>query len=244
MQPHLRAEFRAQAPDPIETSPAMLKALLKGSLLPSGEQPMGVRAGLYRGLQLVVEPQDSAQSPFGLQEAETHPFIRKMLRQARRLIDVGAEKGEMVLLLARNCIESLAADMNDDGRIGRHAALNGIALGPLLDVTARYVGTAAATNVVSLDTLARRRQGAGFVKIDVDGAEVDVLESGRALLADKRASFLVETHSAALEQGCVALLTAAGYDVKIVDKAWWRSLLPELRPIAHNRWLTAEPPSA
>jgi len=102
MQPHLRAEFRAQAPDPIETSPAMLKALLKGSLLPSGEQPMRVRAGLYRGRQLVVEPQDSAQSPFGLQEAETHPSSARMLRQARRLIDVGAEKGEMVLLLARN----------------------------------------------------------------------------------------------------------------------------------------------
>lgn len=222
----------------------MLKTLLKRSLLPTGEQPMRVRAGLYRGLQLVVEPQDCAQLLFGLQEAETHPFIRKMLRQARWLIDVGAEKGEMVLLFARTGIESLAADMNDDGRIARHAALNGIAVGPLLEITAHYVGRAAATNVVTLDTLARGREGAGFVKIDVDGAEIDVLESGRALLADKRASFLVETHSAALEDGCAALLTAAGYDVTIVDNAWWRRLLPELRPIAHNRWLTAEPRSA
>lgn len=217
----------------------MLKAI-KRTILPSGRQPIRVRAGLYRGMRLMLEPQDNAQLLFGLQEAETHPFIRKMLRAAHWMIDVGAAQGELALLFARHAIASVAVDPNDDGTIRRNATVNGIAAEPLLDIRRCFVGT---ENTVTLDMLAEGRAGHGFVKIDVDGGETDVLRSGDALLAGRCASFLVETHSATLEQECAELLGTAGYAVRIIDNAWWRRFLPELRPIAHNRWLTAEPGS-
>jgi methyltransferase FkbM-like protein len=218
----------------------MLKAL-KRSLLPVGEQPIRVRAGLYRGLELIIEPQDSAQLLFGLQERETHRYIRRMLRRARWMIDIGAAHGELALLFARNRIRSTAIDADDHGRLARHAAMNGIPIGLDLEVHGKFVGTAAADNIVTLDTLTRDRADVGFVKIDVDGGEIDVIESGRMLLAEKRTNFLIETHSSALEKGCIDLLSAAGYTVSIIDNAWWRRFVPEQRPIEHNRWLTAEP---
>jgi len=80
-----------------------------------------------------------------------------------------------------------------------------------------------------------------FVKIDVEGAEVDVIRGMRATLAEHRPTLLVETHGAQLEKDCAAVLTMAGYQVRIVRNAAWRKLYPEWRPIGDNRWLVAEP---
>jgi hypothetical protein len=85
------------------------------------------------------------------------------------------------------------------------------------------------------------RDSPGFIKIDVDGGEMDVLQSGQDLLAARRSSVLVETHSPELEEDCNAFLKTAGYLTAIIRNASWRTLVPETRPTPHNRWLWAEP---
>jgi hypothetical protein len=35
------------------------------------------------------------------------------------------------------------------------------------------------------------------------------------------------------------MLTAQGFQLEVVPNAWWRVILPEMRPIEHNRWLAA-----
>jgi len=81
----------------------------------------------------------------------------------------------------------------------------------------------------------------GFVKVDVDGAELDVLAGMQELLRVHRPVVFVEVHGADREGNCSAFLTSRGYEVRIVKNAWWRALYPEHRPIGHNRWLLAVP---
>ncbi len=82
-----------------------------------------------------------------------------------------------------------------------------------------------------------------FVKIDVDGGELDVLAGMRQLLATHRPVVFVEVHGVHRERDCAAFLRACGYHVRIVKNAWWRALYPEHRmPVGHNRWLLAVPP--
>jgi Methyltransferase FkbM domain len=99
-----------------------------------------------------------------------------------------------------------------------------------------YLGTG--DNQVRLDSLSVPETN-GFVKIDVDGAELDVLSSGETLLRFLRPYLLIETHSQDLETHCIGFLASLGYNVSIIRNAWWRIFLPEQR-IAHNRWLWAE----
>jgi hypothetical protein len=77
------------------------------------------------------------------------------------------------------------------------------------------------------------------LKVDVDGAEMLVLEGARKVLSQGDVDVLVETHSAALERQCIEFLSHCRYRCAVIPNAWWRRLIPEQRPIEHNRWLWA-----
>lgn len=57
-----------------------------------------------------------------------------------------------------------------------------------------------------------------FIKIDIEGAELDALVGASQLIADRGPTFLIELHSLALAQGCRELLEGAGYAVRYVQK--------------------------
>ena len=65
------------------------------------------------------------------------------------------------------------------------------------------------------------RQATGFIKIDADFAEFDILKSGEGLLREGQPLLLVETHSAALERDCSDFLANLGYEITIVPNARW-----------------------
>ena len=101
------------------------------------------------------------------------------------------------------------------------------------------VGTTSGSMYISLDDLIIDRSKCGFIKIDVDGTECDVLDSGVSLLMEASAYLLIETHSREIERECIIRLETLGYVCRIIQNAWWRIFIPELRPINHNRWLWA-----
>src|SRR5439155_11239371 len=76
-----------------------------------------------------------------------------------------------------------------------------------------------------------------FLKIDVEGAELAVLQGARETLRSARPNLIVETHGEAVEAAVAELLLAAGYRVRIVTQRRW---LREGRPLDANRWLVAE----
>lgn len=105
-----------------------------------------------------------------------------------------------------------------------------------IEVRDEFVGSTTGVNQVRLDDLLRNGVRPTFLKIDVDGGEAEVLDGAREALAEARPHVIVETHSLELEEQCGRLLVDAGYEPRIRHQ---RSLLPDRRPIPHNRWLIA-----
>ena len=91
----------------------------------------------------------------------------------------------------------------------------------------------------ALDDFAAHVESPCLIKVDVDGGEGLVIKGAAGLLRQQGVSWIVETHSAELEAECRMRLDRAGYRIAVVANAWWRRVLPEQRPIAHNRWLVA-----
>ena len=112
-----------------------------------------------------------------------------------------------------------------------------------VQIVSRFASTAQGVRFSALDLINVDRSARGLVKVDVEGAELDVLHSGSDLLQPKMVDLLIETHSPEVERECVAWLTGRGYATEIIGNAWWRRAIPEYRPIEHNRWLWATSPS-
>jgi hypothetical protein len=208
----------------------------------AGERPHRVRFGVGAGMRLLIDPASKTQRILGLDEAEIASAFRRAAAQVRTFVDVGASDGFYTLLAAHVnpalTVIACEPDVSQVHRQRENYRLNFPAGGPVVEWVPRLVGRAGA--MVSLDDLAATRPGPVFVKIDVDGGEVDVLDSGPSVLARADTTLLVEVHSAVLERRVIELLTACGYLPQIIDNAWWRALIPERRSIAVNRWVLAE----
>ena len=77
-----------------------------------------------------------------------------------------------------------------------------------------------------------------FIKVDVDGGELEALKAAAPLLRDFP-PLVVETHSRELEEECNEFLRSVGYCVEIVPNSRLRAFWPEWRPLDQNRWLLA-----
>jgi Methyltransferase FkbM domain len=110
-----------------------------------------------------------------------------------------------------------------------------------IEIIEKFIGAQNSDKYITLDQLNIDHSLHGFIKIDVDGSEFDVLRSGQQLLSYTNVDILVETRSYELERNCVNFLENLGYTCRIIKPVWWRSLIPEQRPREHNRWLFATP---
>lgn len=218
---------------------------LKSLLVSPGERPRRVPTGLYADLTFEIDLASHTQIYLGLWERETHRWLRLAAGRCAWAVDVGAGRGELSLYLLKHSAATVYAfepQARELDAFRRHLALNDMGATSRLVLSSRLVGTAPSESTVALDTLPVDRRARGFVKVDVDGAEMDVLGSASKLLADAAVDILVETHTRQLEEDCLAFLRARGYACRVIPNAWWRVAVPELRPVPHNRWLWAERP--
>ena len=197
------------------------KRALKPLLFRGGAKPRRVRFGPARGVVLLLDRRTGLQVELGLYESELSRVYREHVRPGTVVWDVGASDGATALLYAN--LGARVVAWEPDARALRRFEEN-LALNPELAARVELV----------CGPYARPEEGAGpdLVKIDVEGAELNVLAEtpgGRAIL--------VETHSPELEARTLAHLCGRGYDVRVIRNAAWRSLYPEYRPLAHNRWV-------
>jgi hypothetical protein len=185
----------------------------------------------------------------GLYEIELNRYLRTFCTAGVRSFDVGAQIGYDALVIARltrapvlsfeadgtlteAMVETFAANRDVGGLISaRHATI------------ARSTG---GDGALALDDVAGEEAFVpGFIKLDIDGGEVEALQGASRILRENRPHLIIETHSAELERDCALLLHDAGYRPRIVHQ---RRVWPDHRPTAHNRWLVAsgspQPPSA
>jgi len=211
--------------------------------LPRGRHPRTILQGIFRGVRLHLDLHSELQIYAGLYEQETYADVRRLARGCRSLVDLGAAKGEFsIYFLRREGVERVvAAEPAESERalFEANLGLNALQSDPRLRIHAGFAGEGPGPAWRTLDELAADLPEPVFLKIDIDGPEAEVLATGRRMLTGKDCRLLIETHSPEAELGCDRQLRELGYRTKIIDPAWWRVILPEHRPIPHNRWLVA-----
>lgn len=171
--------------------------------LPDRPVPVRVRRGPFRGARFVANPRASLRKILGLYEHELNGWIAQALPRVRRVLDVGANDG----YFAMGCAAALA-------RGGRPAEIvcfepqavhvaqlrASIAAwqppGIRFDVIPALVGNCVAQGVTTLDAHPATDRIETLIKIDVEGAEGDVLAGAQSWVHPSNV-FLVEVHSAA-----------------------------------------------
>ena len=226
----------------INHNPIRLLNFVKSAILKPGTVVRKAPIGLLAGINLEIDFATQTQLYLGLYETETFSFLRRAARRAKWMIDVGAGAGELSLFFmrdhGRNTVFAVEPSEAARAVLARNLAANGWTSDDIV-IASAFAGADAAEGVVRLDDFAVAPEAPGLVKIDVDGFEVDVLNGTRRILSTRAADFLVEVHSVELEAECVSILKGHGYQVDVIPNAWWRLVVPENRPIAHNRWISA-----
>jgi hypothetical protein len=226
---------------------AMMKSgavsAIKSALVPAGTRPRKVAFGLYKGLTFDLDLRCESQLYLGLWERETYRSIQQAVGRFVWAIDVGAGSGELCIRLLRTAatgpIFAFEPQASRVAVLRHNAALNHCADDSRLIIVDKLAGTTTADDSLAIDDLPIDLLRRGFLKVDVDGAEMLVLEGARKVLSQGDVDVLVETHSAALERQCIEFLSHCRYRCAVIPNAWWRRLIPEQRPIEHNRWLWA-----
>ena len=216
-----------------------LRTAIKRMILPTKPRIVTIPFGLYRGVRLKIDFQTQSQFYLGLYEPETNRAIRSVLHRAKWIIDIGAGMGELSILFKRLGATVVAVEpWASNYPIYENVRANNFNLEEISFVE-KYVGNKQ-EGYIALDAIQVDHSSFGFIKIDVDGGELEVLRSGIMLLANARPALLVETHSIELEQDCIRFLHEFQYCCEIIKNAWWRRIIPDTgRMNQHNRWFFA-----
>ena len=219
----------------------LLRSLKKALPLPQGMNPQRIRSGVAAGVVMEMSFGNKFQRFLGVEEREIHADFRRLAKQSKALLDIGASDG-IYPLSAINVnpdIQCLGVDPCDEMRqqIEKNKTLNA---GRLPVANIQWLQTMVGTEHTTLDEIASKLPRPLLIKMDIDGGEVDALTSGLKTLQEKGVTLIVEIHSDELEADCIKLLTNLGYTCTVRRNAWWRALVPEQRPIPTNHWFVAE----
>jgi hypothetical protein len=218
-------------------------SFVKRKFVSSERVPRTIVSGPFRGIRMNLDLSYQTQIYLGLFERETHPWLKRLSKEITTGIDIGAADGEYTLFLLKNTralkIYTFEPNPIMASRLDSNLRLNHEAGLKRLQISQKFVGRSSSGDIVCLDSLAEDIRCPCLIKIDVDGAEAEILAGASAIKARPDIRWLIETHSETLERTCIKSLQSAGFKTEIIRNAWWRAILPEQRPIPHNRWLVA-----
>ena len=185
--------------------------------------------------------QSQFQRYLGLDERELVRYIKRCLPSCKAMVDVGANDGYYTLIFLKSPAEKVIAC--EPGEVSQellaNASANGYSPGSRLHLEQRPIGGDAGQR--SLHDLVEDLPVPIFIKMDIDGGEVEALKSAEGMASLNQTFWIVETHSVELERGCIQWFEQHGFSIEVVGHAWWRKWIPALRPLEHNRWLFVRP---
>lgn len=207
--------------------------------------PTRIRVGLLRGRYFVVDPRERSLRLFGLDETEIASAVRGFTADSEIAVDVGANDGWYSVFFAscKNIRRVIALEPAPSAwpLLEKNLEANGAHCAAKVELIRRFAGCVDSEQSRKLDSVLQAEHRKLIVKIDVEGGEADVLKGAARILQSRQARLIIETHSREAENECLSLLHGFGYHVSIVNQGWYRSVVPEYRPLAHNRWLVAQP---
>lgn len=183
------------------------------------------------------------QRRLGLYEREISYIFQHYAQRINTAIDVGAGDGYYTLyFLAHTSARHVFAfepSQQAQERIQSNLRANDLGQDTRLFLSSQSVSRNSDPGRTTLQSFSQVIETPCFIKIDVEGAEADILAGAGRVLELPGVVWVIETHSRLLEQECEYWLRQRRYETVIVSNAWWRAIVPELRPIPHNRWLFA-----
>ncbi|MBK9118899.1 MAG: FkbM family methyltransferase [Phycisphaerales bacterium] len=213
----------------------MILRAIRDLCFPRGVSPRTIRFGLARGERLLIDFRYDTAFYFGTYESELNPYILSYVRAGSKCFDVGGHRGWDAIIFAKlsMCeVVSFEANAANVKFLRESAACSG----RLITVVEKYVTACAQSErEITLDTAAVQYFMPDFIKIDVEGAELHVLQGAEDILRKRKPSLVIEVHSVLLESQCIELLRSFGYMPIIVNRKW--RIGRERRGKGHNRWL-------
>ncbi|HEX8433225.1 MAG TPA: FkbM family methyltransferase [Longimicrobium sp.] len=177
----------------------------------------------------------------GSYEPEQTGLFERHVRPGHTVLDVGAHVGYYTLLSAvlagpGGAVWSFEPNPRNARFLRSHAEINGLravrvteAAVAASDGTARFdfgsgsgTGHLATAGEIEVRTVrldgfcAENGIAPAVIKIDVEGAETDVLEGARDTLARYRPVIFLSTHGAEVHRACLAFMAGAGYECRAV----------------------------
>lgn len=216
---------------------------LKNAIVAPGRKPRRILTGPFRGIAMGLCLHTQMQLYLGIFEKETHTWLTRLSKGIMTAIDIGVAHGEYTLYFLTKTqavrVFAFEPDISLFPYLSENLKLNDLDQSRRLEISHKFLGMSDTEQEIRLDSIANSIQAPCFIKLDVDGAEEEVLAGAEKInsLADVR--WLIETHSKGLEVACEKVLRASGFQTRIIPNAVWRVLVPEQRPIEQNRWLAA-----
>jgi FkbM family methyltransferase len=208
------------------------------ALVGMGGGTVSVESGPAAGLRLAVSQHVSHAHIRGTYEPDSLLAIDRFVRPGDVCYDLGASIGYLTLLMARRARHVYAFEPSPVAaeEMRKHVAANrfsNITIVPQPVSDSRqvvefgisdtafdsYIGGGRGTwpmltlTTVTLDEFTETHPPPDFLKIDVEGEEVNVLRGARKILETKRSIIWCELHSAELGRDVLAILSEYGYRV-------------------------------
>jgi precorrin-6B methylase 2 len=214
--------------------------------LPDRPIPLRVLRGPFRGSHPVMNPRHSLRKVAGLYERELNHWIEEAIRRTNTVIDVGAndgyfcfgcaaafrrlrKNGQIVAIEAqeqhiRKLESSLSTESNPDVPI---------------DLIHAFAGATDGNGFVTLDGLDESiSRNNTLIKIDVEGAEIDVLDGARRWMNPSNL-FVIEVHQEEFLSAISERFAAAGMPVVQINQQPHPLLGRERRDL-ENWWLVSD----
>jgi hypothetical protein len=132
-------------------------------------------------------------------------------------------------------VYAFEADPREAARLRKGARANDVV--DRIEVVEGFVGAGTAGTIALDAVVAGGAPPPDVLKIDVEGAELDVLHGATRVLDDAAPVVFLEVHSAELREACRLVLEGHGYAVRSYEP---KASLRGPRPLAGNAWLWAE----
>ena len=217
------------------------------SVLPNRPMPLRIWRGPLRGGRAVMNPRNSLRKVLGLYEHELNDWLESVLRLTNRVIDVGANDGYFTFGCAAafrrlgKKSEIVAFEPEADHFLTLSQSLQSQPQG-VVDFTLihSFVGAIDGADSKTLDSLPHERINT-LIKIDVEGAEEDVLAAASSWLRESN-YFLIEVHKPEFLSTIPQLFASHGLKLDQINQRPLKLIGRELRD-EQNWWLVSRLPN-
>ncbi len=165
-------------------------------------RPMHLRVwrGPFRGAHIVLTPRSTLRMQFGLYEHENNGWLELALRRVSRVLDVGASVGYFTFgsvaafqrLGIKGDIIAFEPETHSLADLRRSLAAQDLT-DVRLEIVEKCVGRAMGNDMTTLDALPVNDRSHTLIKIDVEGAEMDVIAGAQSWLNASNL-FIIEVH--------------------------------------------------